>query len=126
MLWENGKVANKDIWLFEPGDCAYLHRFEDARGCGRRSYPHLNFACLCRRGVLSSVAASLVWAKSAELDIEVDLPEDFDPPFDDDVPVHGEQLDPAIAEDLERQLFAPESANGHDTQKDVTENIKRR
>jgi tellurite resistance protein TerC len=33
--------------------------------------------------LLSSVAASLLWPKDAEIDIEVDLPEDFDPPFED-------------------------------------------
>ena len=36
--------------------------------------------------LLSSVAASLIWPKDAELDIEVDLPEGFDPPFDDENP----------------------------------------
>ncbi|MEP6743547.1 MAG: TerC family protein [bacterium] len=34
--------------------------------------------------LLSSVAASLVWAKHADTNIEVDLPEDFDSPFEDD------------------------------------------
>ncbi|MEP6717672.1 MAG: TerC family protein [bacterium] len=34
--------------------------------------------------LLSSVVASLVWAKHADTNIEVDLPEDFDSPFDDD------------------------------------------
>ena len=34
--------------------------------------------------LLSSVAASLLWPKEAELDIEVDLPEGFDSPFEDD------------------------------------------
>ncbi|PWT80643.1 MAG: hypothetical protein C5B44_05075 [Acidobacteria bacterium] len=33
--------------------------------------------------LLSSVAASLLWPKEAEMDIDVDLPEDFDPPFED-------------------------------------------
>lgn len=33
--------------------------------------------------LLSSVAASLLWPKDAQIDIEVDLPEDFDPPFED-------------------------------------------
>jgi hypothetical protein len=32
--------------------------------------------------LLSSVAASLLWPKDAEMNIEVDLPEDFDPPFE--------------------------------------------
>jgi hypothetical protein len=34
--------------------------------------------------LLSSVAASLVWAKHADTNIEVDLPEDFDSPFEDE------------------------------------------
>ena len=34
--------------------------------------------------LLSSVAASLIWPKDCEMDIDVDLPEDFDPPFEDD------------------------------------------
>ncbi|HEV2883211.1 MAG TPA: TerC family protein [Pyrinomonadaceae bacterium] len=34
--------------------------------------------------LLSSVAASLIWTKEAELDIDVDLPEGFDSPFADD------------------------------------------
>jgi len=34
--------------------------------------------------LLSSVVASLVWAKHADTNIEVDLPEDFDSPFEDD------------------------------------------
>jgi tellurite resistance protein TerC len=33
--------------------------------------------------LVSAVAASLLWPKDAEIDIEVDLPEDFDAPFDD-------------------------------------------
>ena len=34
--------------------------------------------------LLSSVAASLLWPKDAEMDIDIDLPEDFDAPFEDD------------------------------------------
>jgi len=34
----------------------------------------------------SSVAASLIWPKECETGIEVDLPEDFDSPFEDDEP----------------------------------------
>ena len=33
--------------------------------------------------LLSSVAASLIWPKESETDIQVDLPEDFDAPFED-------------------------------------------
>jgi tellurite resistance protein TerC len=34
--------------------------------------------------LLSSVVASLVWAKHADTNIDVDLPEDFDSPFEDE------------------------------------------
>lgn len=34
--------------------------------------------------LLSSVAASIIWPKDSETGIEVDLPEDFDSPFEDD------------------------------------------
>jgi hypothetical protein len=34
--------------------------------------------------LLASVAASILWPKEAEMDIDVDLPEDFDSPFDDE------------------------------------------
>jgi tellurite resistance protein TerC len=33
--------------------------------------------------LLCAVAASVLWPKDAEMDITVDLPEDFDPPFED-------------------------------------------
>ena len=39
--------------------------------------------------LLSSVAASLLWPKDAEMDIEIDLPEGFDSPFEDDEPVQS-------------------------------------
>jgi tellurite resistance protein TerC len=34
--------------------------------------------------LLASVAASILWPKHAEMDIDVDLPEDFDSPFEDE------------------------------------------
>jgi tellurite resistance protein TerC len=34
--------------------------------------------------LLGSVAASILWPKEAEMDIDVDLPEDFDSPFEDE------------------------------------------
>lgn len=34
--------------------------------------------------LLASVAASILWPKDAEMDIDVDLPEDFDSPFEDE------------------------------------------
>jgi tellurite resistance protein TerC len=74
--------------------------------------------------LLSSVAASLIWAKGADLDIEVDLPEDFDSPFEDDEAVQGEQLDPAVAQQLERQLPTVEAADD-DARKDELEKIER-
>lgn len=37
--------------------------------------------------LLSSVAASLIWPKECETGIEVDLPEDFDAPFEDEEPL---------------------------------------
>ena len=36
--------------------------------------------------LLASVAASIMWPKDAETHIEIDLPEDFDSPWDDDEP----------------------------------------
>ncbi|HVQ36887.1 MAG TPA: TerC family protein [Pyrinomonadaceae bacterium] len=61
--------------------------------------------------LLGSVAASLIWAKHADLDIEVDLPEDFDPPFDDDEDEPKAELD---------------SAAENDTQMDELEKVERR
>jgi hypothetical protein len=34
--------------------------------------------------LLSSVVASLVWAKHADTNIDIDLPENFDSPFEDE------------------------------------------
>lgn len=45
--------------------------------------------------LLSSVAASLVWAKHADTNIDVDLPEDFDSPFEDE---EAEKVEDAEAE----------------------------
>ena len=76
--------------------------------------------------LLGSVAASLIWAKDADMDIEVDLPEDFDSPFEDDEQVPGEQLEPEVAKALESQLSGIEATDGHDPEKDALENIERR
>jgi tellurite resistance protein TerC len=54
--------------------------------------------------LLSSVAASLIWPKECETGIEVDLPEDFDSPFEDDEPV----ADPA--EKAEERVADPAEA----------------
>jgi tellurite resistance protein TerC len=40
--------------------------------------------------LLSSVVASLLWPKDAEMDIEIDLPEGFDSPFEDNEPEESE------------------------------------
>jgi tellurite resistance protein TerC len=41
--------------------------------------------------LVSSVVASLVWAKHADTNIEIDLPEDFDSPFEDEEEVEQEK-----------------------------------
>jgi len=51
--------------------------------------------------LLSSVAASLLWPKEAEMSIEVDLPEDFDPPFEATEDAAGEL---AVALEAEEDL----------------------
>lgn len=77
--------------------------------------------------LLSSVAASLIWAKHADLDIEVDLPEDFDSPFEDDEPEPCEQkLDPAGVGELDVQSSRGEIADERDSHKEELENIERR
>jgi tellurite resistance protein TerC len=43
--------------------------------------------------LLSSMAASLLWQKESEMDIQVDLPEDFDPPFEDTEDANRETLE---------------------------------
>jgi tellurite resistance protein TerC len=43
--------------------------------------------------LLASVAASILWPKHAEMDIDVDLPEDFDSPFEDEDDPEQNQLD---------------------------------
>jgi tellurite resistance protein TerC len=49
--------------------------------------------------LLSSVAASLLWPKDAEMDIEVELPEGFDSPFEDGEDTIEQQLDAAQESD---------------------------
>jgi tellurite resistance protein TerC len=44
--------------------------------------------------LLSSVAASLIWPKDCEMDIEVDLPEGFDAPFEDEESAAADQEEP--------------------------------
>ena len=66
--------------------------------------------------LLASVAASIVWAKHAGLNIEVDLPADFDSPFEDDEAGPGEHLDSETRELLTES----------DSHKEEAENINRR
>ena len=55
--------------------------------------------------LLSSVVASLIWPKDCEMDIDVDLPEGFDAPFEDvesespQQPEVGEEIERGVAED---------------------------
>ena len=63
--------------------------------------------------LLSSVAASLLWPKECEMDIEIDLPEGFDAPFEDDEPAPPEETkDP---ERLERGEEAEELGDSEDS-----------
>src|SRR6185295_2237606 len=50
--------------------------------------------------LISSVIASLIWAKHADTNIEVDLPEDFDSPFEDD---EVEKIEGAGAEQFDNE-----------------------
>ncbi len=57
--------------------------------------------------LLSSVAASLIWPKERGMGIDVDLPEDFDSPFEADEvvtePVEREADDELVAEPVEKE-----------------------
>ena len=48
--------------------------------------------------LLSSVAASLLWPKDSAMNIEVDLPQDFDPPFDETEDALRETLESSEAD----------------------------
>jgi tellurite resistance protein TerC len=48
--------------------------------------------------LLSSVAASLLWPKDSAMSIEVDLPQDFDPPFDETEDAPRETLESSEAD----------------------------
>jgi hypothetical protein len=76
--------------------------------------------------LLSSVAASLLWAKDADLDIEVDLPEDFDSPFEDDEPGPAQKLDQEDKLDLGAKTARFEMPEETDSQNEELENIERR
>jgi tellurite resistance protein TerC len=82
--------------------------------------------------LLSSVAASLLWPKEAELDIDVDLPEGFDSPFEDDEDNEEGNFDGAaegaeVSEsELERELEAREAGSPGEVREEERENIGRR
>jgi tellurite resistance protein TerC len=76
--------------------------------------------------LLSSVAASLIWAKDADLDIEVDLPEDFDSPFEDDEPCPGGQLAEVGVPELDRPPPDSDLVESLDSQEQELENIEHR
>ena len=61
--------------------------------------------------LLGSVAASLLWPKEAELEIEVDLPEDFDSPFEDDESATPEQLNSNTSDSDNMVAQSPASAS---------------
>lgn len=73
--------------------------------------------------LLGSVVASLLWAKEAELDCEVDLPEGFNPPFEDEPPVLPERSEtdrlPEAAPDGDYE-------NQSEPEQKETENVGRR
>jgi tellurite resistance protein TerC len=73
--------------------------------------------------LLSSVAASLLWAKEAELECEVDLPEGFNPPFEDEPPVLPEQ---PKSDQLPEATPSADYENQSDPQQEETENVGRR
>ncbi|MGH9968354.1 MAG: TerC family protein [Pyrinomonadaceae bacterium] len=69
----------------------------------------------------SSVFASMLWPKACEMDIDIDLPEGFDAPFEDDEPALPEQQPPGDP--------ACESPNGETPQEspeEETESVERR
>jgi tellurite resistance protein TerC len=76
--------------------------------------------------LLTSVAASLIWAKNADFEIDVDLPEDFDSPFEDDEPQPNEQLSEVRVRERDGQLSPDETSVGSDSHKRELENIERR
>lgn len=79
--------------------------------------------------LLGSVFASLLWPKDAELPIEVDLPEDFDSPFEDDgEPARVEaaaDLTPEATRQLNEQAALAELEDGSQREEE-TEKIARR
>jgi hypothetical protein len=76
--------------------------------------------------LLSSVIASLIWAKDADMDIDVDLPEDFDSPFEDDEPDPVQKLGKTDVAEQTVSTFGNEITNKIDSENEELENIERR
>jgi tellurite resistance protein TerC len=76
--------------------------------------------------LLSSVVASLIWAKHADMDIEVDLPEDFDSPFEYDDAEPGQELDQASVDELDVPLSRGEIGDEVDSHQEEFQNSERR
>jgi hypothetical protein len=76
--------------------------------------------------LLSSVIASLIWAKDADMDIDVDLPEDFDSPFEDDEVEPEKKLDETDVAEETVSRFGNEIKDEIDSQNEELENIERR
>lgn len=74
--------------------------------------------------LLSSVVASLIWTKEAELDIDVDLPEGFDAPFSDDHDA-SDQL-PGTDDARQPESELPSGENKEEVEEEEAENIGRR
>lgn len=72
--------------------------------------------------LLSSVVASVLWPKECEMDIDVDLPEGFDAPFDDD----SEPPDEKSAGAVEARLPRGEKEDEADSRKEEPETIDQR
>jgi tellurite resistance protein TerC len=75
--------------------------------------------------LLASVAASLIWLKSAGLKIEVDLPEGFDSPFEDEAADAVDRLDGSGTREPYEQRHEKLLAEA-DSQKETPENIEGR
>jgi TerC family integral membrane protein len=73
--------------------------------------------------LLSSVAASLLWAKEAELECEVDLPEGFNPPFEDEGAVLPKSPE---SDQLPEAALKGDHENQSEPQLEETENVGRR
>lgn len=68
--------------------------------------------------LLSSVAASLLWPKDCEMDIDVDLPEGFDAPFEDD--------ESATPQQQEAGKEAERAKLGEEAREEEPESVERR